>query len=140
MTEQELIAQLNNKFSSVIEENKRKTGEEGTLEHWAIPVADIENDVLKRQWVHYYIETSTGDTYWQDREPKPAIETKFSKELTDYINQKIADGTIEGAFVESLNEVNETAIVSAYIDNNGITKKTLIVDKENEQIRHRQIS
>ena len=132
MTKQELLDLLGQKFTGVILKNLKKGETEGNLTHWAIPVFDKVGDILRRQWIHFYTD-ELNNAYWQDNEPKPTppiVEPTFQDDLQSFINSKVADGTIEGANIEIVDNVNETAIVQAWLIDNGLKEKRLFVDKD----------
>ena len=128
MTKTQLINKLKDKFSIMGQE--KQTGEEildnKKVTHLAIPVADIVNDTLTRQWVHYYVDENDS-AYWQDGEPKKEITPviTFRDRLQTFIDAKITDNTVKFAIIKELNETTKTAKCEAIMPDK--LTKTLIV-------------
>jgi hypothetical protein len=145
MTKLELIAALESKFISV--EAAQDVSNETELAagfHRFICGVWLSSGVngIVRQNISFYVEAPGGDTdtaYWQGSEPQPTIPTSFSTEVETYIAAKIAEGVIEGAFVEALDPVNETAQATAWVDNAGtLEHRTVLLDRDGVgDIRHR---
>jgi len=138
MTKQGLLNLLKEKFTKVLAEKQVGEPEEG-ITHWAVPVFDKVSDILIRQWVHFYTDAE-GNAYWQDREPKPTPGSDPSAQLRQYINSKIADGTIEGANIDLIDAINETAIVRVWMGD-PLEEKRLFVDRDDSgKLRYRVIA
>ena len=128
MTKKQLIDKLKVKFSLMGEE--KQTGQE-TLDgkvvtHLAIPVADIVDGTLTRQWVHYYVDENDS-AYWQDGEPKKEITPviTFRDRLQSFIDAKITDKTVKFAVIKESNETTKTAKCEAIMPDK--LTKTLLV-------------
>jgi hypothetical protein len=128
MTKTELINKLKDKFSLVLEDSIRQTGEEAGIKHWAIPVIDIADDVMLRQWVHFYTDKD-DNAFWQDREPKLEVVPvrTFNDRVQDFINKKIADGTVKFGVMRDVNESEKRATVTAIMADK-TTKTVLLVE------------
>lgn len=133
MTKQQLIDKLKVKFSLMGEE--KQTGQESlggkVVTHLAIPVADLVDGTLTRQWVHYYVDED-DNAYWQDGEPKKPITPviTFRDRLQTFINDKITDNTVKFAVIKELNETTKIAKCETIMPDK--TTKTLMVKESTE--------
>lgn len=128
MTKTQLLDSLKTKFNIVLQEEKGAT--EGDITHWQVPVIDIANDTMKRQWIHFYVQ---GDNaYWQDGEPKKEgvmPQPNFAERADEFVVSKIEDGTIKFGYLKEVNERAKKALVEAIkLDK---TKVQAIVSEDN---------
>ena len=120
MTKLELIATLQAKYFRV--ESAMLQGTYDTFRRYLVKCYDkIDTALIEHQIQFFTIDEGTGSeaAYWSHGEPKPAPAVSFSRELQAYITSKITDGTIKGAFSESVDETNRKAIIKAVLDQSG---------------------
>jgi len=112
MTKKQLLDKLKEKFNTVLQEEEG--AKEGDITHWQVPVIDIVNDTMKRQWIHFYVQ---GDNaYWQDGEPKKegiAPIPNFTERANEFVISKIRDNSIKFGFIKEVNERAKKALVEA---------------------------
>jgi len=139
MTKQDLLNALTTKFRRV--ETPHEQATYGNLKYYLVKVYDLIGDALRDANIAFYVEDEglpTEAAYWSPSEPKKAPATGFQQEVTAYVASKIADGTIEGAFSEMVDQVNENAIYTVVMPD--LTERRLFVDKDgNGDLRHRQM-
>lgn len=140
MTKQELLDALATKFYRV--EAPVKQQEYGNLWYYLVKVYDLVGDSIRDKNVAFYVEDegeATEAAYWSPSEPKPTQESGFQQEVTDYVASKIADETIEGAFSEQIDTVNENAIYKVIMPD--LTERRLFVDRNStEDLRYRLLA
>jgi hypothetical protein len=131
MTKTQLINKLKDKFTTVLEDSIKQTGEEEGIKHWAIPVIDIVNDAMLRQWVHFYTDAD-DKAFWQDREPKSDITPvrSFTQRAQEFIDKKIGDNTVKFGVIKELNEAQKKATVTALMPDK--TTKTVLLTETAE--------
>jgi len=128
MTEAQLLTALATKYDEVVTSLKKAIGnKEADIQMYAVPVYDVDGDIRKRIWIHYYIK-DTDVAYWVDREPKVTPPTTFRDELQTYLNTLIGD-PLESVYIDRIDSINETSVVTGYFDNSGIIEQHRIVDK-----------
>lgn len=139
MTKSELLTELGTKFYKVL--NPTMHQEEGGLRWYTVKVYDRIGDAIRDSNIPFYVENE-GEineiAYWSPSEPKPDPVSGFQQEIDIYIAGKITGGTIEGAFAETVDQINETAIYKVVMPD--LTERRLFVDKDaNGDLRHRQM-
>lgn len=139
MNKAELLVKLNDKFHRV-EDPGAARQIYGNLKYYLVKVYDLVNKALRDANIAFYVENE-GETneaaYWSPSEPKSDPVSGFQDEATAYVTGKIADGIIEAAFAEQVDPVNETAIYKVVMPD--LTERRLFVDKENGDLRHRNM-
>lgn len=144
MKKADLLQALNTKFYKVL--NVTMHQQENNLKWYTVKCYDKIGNALRDINVPFYVENEGQPNevaYWSPSEPKPAPVTGgFQVELSAYIISKVGDGTIEGAVAESIDNVNETAVVRIIKDVSGsLTELRLFIDKDtNGDLQHRQIT
>ena len=142
MTKTELLTALNGKFYLV--SNPVMKADLDGLKWYMVKVYDKINDSLRDTTIAFYVENEGegGEVaYWSPSEPKPTPVTGFALEVSNYIQAKITDGTIEGGFVNSVDNAKEIAYGTAIVDVSGdLQEKKILVDKDGETIRHRMVT
>lgn len=139
MTKAELLLALATKFYKVL--NPTMHQEEGGLRWYTVKCYDKVGDAIRDINIPFYVE-SEGEVdeaaYWSPSEPKPEPVSGFQQEVDVYIAGKITDDTIEGAFAETIDQANETAIYKVVMPD--LSEKRLFVDKDgNGDLRHREM-
>ena len=126
MNKEQLLDKLREKFSSVLTVEEGAT--EGDVKHWQVPVVDIVDDTMKRQWVHFY--TQGTDAYWQGGEPKAevVVSPNFIDRVEAFVVSKIEEGVIKFGYVKETNERAKKALVTAITSDN--TEVQAIVSEE----------
>ena len=141
MTKQDLLDALSTKFHRV-EDPGEPRQKYGNLWYYLVKVYDLVGEGLRDMNIPFYVEDEglpSEVAYWSPSEPKPTPVSGFQQEVTIYISGKIADGTIEGAFSEMLDTVNETAIYKVVMPD--LTEKRLFVDKDGDgDLRYRSMA
>ena len=140
MNKAELLQKLNNKFHRVDDPGiARQTY--GNLKYYLVKVYDVIGEALRDMNIAFYVENegqAEEVAYWSPSEPKPESTARFTQEVHDYIKSVIDAGQIEGAFVESVDEQKEIAIVNIIM--NDLTEQRRFVDRDgNGDLQHRQI-
>ncbi len=140
MKKAELLQKLNDKFYRVDDPGEARQTY-GNLKYYLVKVYDVIGEGLRDVNIAFYVE-SEGEVdevaYWSPSEPKPDPISGFQNEVNVYIAGKITDGTIEAAFTEQIDPVNETAIYKVVMPD--LTEKRLFVDKDNGNLRHRNMT
>jgi len=142
MTKAELITALEGKFYKVFTPTLGQTLD--NLNYYLVKVFDKVGDTLRDSNMAFYVEdegTGSEVAYWSPNEPKPTSTERFEDKLQAYLNAKITDGTVEGAFIVESNAICENAIIKAIKDNAGILEEiTLLLDKDAQgDVRYRLI-
>ena len=139
MTKAELITALNAKFHKVFTPDLKQTYD--NIKYYTVSVFDKAGDSLRDQNIPFYVEDEgepSEAAYWSPSEPKPDPVGGFQQEVAAYIAAKITDDTIEGAFPESIDVINENAIYRVVMPD--LSEKRLFVDKDgNGDLRHRAL-
>jgi hypothetical protein len=139
MKKQELLAALGSKFHRV--ETPALEADYGELRYYLVKVYHLVDDGLRDVNIPFYVEKEglpEEAAYWSPSEPLPTRPTEFREEVQAYIAQKISDGTIEGAYIEQIDQANETAVGTAIMSD--LTEKRLFLDKDgNGDLRHRAL-
>jgi len=134
-----LLQKLNDKFYKIETPNLQQTY--GNLKYYLVKVYDVINEALRDANIAFYVENEgqAGEVaYWSPSEPKPDPVSGFQNEVNVYITSKITNGTIEAAFAEQIDRMNETAIYKVVMPD--LTEKRLFVDKYNGDLRHRNMT
>ena len=141
MTKTQLLAALSTKFYKVFTPSLEQTY--GNLKWYVVKVYDKVGDTLRDTNIAFFVEDeglAREAAYWSPSEPKPAAAATFQANLQTYITEKIADSTIKGAFTESIDTVNEKAVVKAVLDQEGTyVEKRLFIYKESGAFKHKQL-
>lgn len=141
MNKSELIAALNSKYYLVFPEVKDTRTYGSNLKYYKAIVFDEDGDSLRRGEVFFYVENEGGGgevAHWHGAEPKPTPVTTFRDEVDTYIQSKITDGTIDAAFIESVDETKEIAHGKAFIVAGAkFEEKVVVFDRDSGNIRHR---
>ena len=128
MTKIELLNNLKSKFKKIGEPVLDiRTPKFLGYKLWRIPVMDGIDDALWENDILVWEDTD-GNWFWKNGEPK--AQSDFSFQLNQYIKEKIKDGTIEGAFVEVLDNEKENAIVKIVLDQAGLKEERCLTDKD----------
>lgn len=128
MTEAQLLTALATKYDEVITTLKKAIGnKEEDIQMYAVPVYDVDGDVRKRIWIQYYVK-DPDTAYWMGKEPKVTSPITFRDELQTYLNTLIGN-PLEAVYVEKVDSINETAVITGFWDNSGIQEQRRIVDK-----------
>jgi len=143
MNKTELLQKLSTKFYKVGTPHPQymtgdppvPTPDENGLQYYLVKVHDLVNDGLRDINIAFYEDTVTGDAFWAPSEPKPDPVSGFQQEVAIYIESKITDNTIEAAFPEQIDTVNEAAIFKVVMPD--LSEKRLFVDKDAGVLRHR---
>lgn len=144
MNKTELLQKLDNKFY-LIETPRLRTGGEFGVNYYTVRVIEeITPEVCRDSTVAFWVENEgevDEKACWQGGEPKPERVERFDAKLQIYLDSKIADGTVEGAFIEESNAELENAIVRAIMDESGtLVEKRLFLDRDTDgKVRHRLI-
>lgn len=141
MNKAEIITALEGKYYRVAQPTLTLT--DNGIKRYQVTVFELKNgDCLSRLVYQFYVEDEGQPTemaYWEGREPAIDLPS-FEREVETYIGEKIADETIEAAFIQDISD-HERAIADAYVvEGADIVKKIVLVDKYLGQIRHRVIS
>ena len=142
MIKSELITALEGKFYKLFTPTLGQSI--GNLNYYLVKLFDKVGDCLRDSNLAFYVENE-GEVdeaaYWSPKEPKPTQVESFDAKAQAYLNTKIADGTVEGAFIIESNSKCENATVKVIIDNSGtLEEKTLLLDKDSQgDARHRII-
>ena len=139
MTKAELLADLNTKYDAVdtpaLEIEESPTG----YNQYTVKVWDIANTTLISFNVDFYVyHEGLGDeaAYYLEEVPYPY---DFQAELRIWINDTITNETVEGAYIEDIDAVNETAILR--IIKNDLAEVKHFIDKDgNGDLRSRLIT
>ena len=126
MTKTQLLDNLKEKFSVVLTEEEGAL--EGDIKHWQVPVIDIVDNSMSRQWIHFY--TQGTEAYWQGAEPKktPVAPTpNFNERVNGFIVSKIEDEVIKFGYVAETNEIAKRALVEV-IKHDGSKAQAIIVE------------
>lgn len=70
------------------------------------------SNVVTQQWFHYFVKAD-GTAYWERSDPFPAMVTTFQDQLNAKITALVVAGIIKAAYVEKIDQINNTAIVVA---------------------------
>ncbi len=149
MTKAELIQKLQTKYHKVGTPHPQYTSgdppvptpDENGLQWYLVKVHDLVNGGLRDINIAFYVENEglgNEAAYWSPSEPKPDPVSGFQNEVAIYIASKITDDTIEAAFSEQLDAVNEVAIFKVAMPD--LTEKRLFVDKDQGVLRHRNMA
>jgi len=127
MNKQELLDSLALKYDIVGTE--RQTADP---RWYQVEVMDIVGDELKQGKVAFWVlnEGEANEAaYWHGAEPKPILPppSGFSVDVQQYITDKINDGTIRLAVIESTDEARERAVGWAIVGNPGNFSKVNVV-------------
>ena len=139
MTKQELLDSLALKYDVVGE--PRQTNDS---RWYQVEVMDMDGDVLKQGKVTFWVldeGESTEVAYWHGTEPKPTLPTPsgFSVDVQQYITDRINDGTIRLAVIESTDEARERAVAWAIIGSPGnFTRVNVVLFRQAGNITHEQ--
>lgn len=139
MTKTELITKLNAKFSEVAPEADW-INEKTYMGYDLIRISVMESNGSFKSQNDVSVWKKNTTYYWYNAEPK-ATSFKFGEDINTYIQAKINDGTIEAAFLESIDKKNEKAIGSVVIDEGGLVQKRLLIDRNTSgNLQYRVIS
>jgi hypothetical protein len=113
MNKAELIAQIEGNGYTVLQE--RELGTEGNFKEWAVSGIQTSETTGDRKWFKFYERINDGACFWTDRDPfyTPTPPVTFRNQLDTFIQSKIDAGVIMAAFVEDIDEKQETAIARA---------------------------
>ncbi|MCK5608633.1 hypothetical protein KAR91_42515 [Candidatus Pacearchaeota archaeon] len=139
MKKVDLLQALSVKFHKVETPNLVQTY--GSLKYYQVKVYDVIGETIRDMNIPFYVENEgqAGESaYWSPAEPKPDPVGGFQNEVAAYITGKITDGTIEAAFAEQIDRVNKTAIYKVVMPD--LTEKRIFVDKDNGNLRHRNMT
>jgi hypothetical protein len=124
MNKAELIAEIENNGYTVLQEREGDT--ENNIKHWAVAGILSEGDTGTRKRFHFYERITDGVCLWADKDPfyvPPVVDA--------FIQSKIDAGIIMAAFVEDIDEKQETAIARAVQDVSGtVTEKRYFLNKD----------
>jgi hypothetical protein len=116
VNKQDLLNALTAKFHAV--GDPRHQFAEGGLKVYAVMVFELAGDDISRRNIEFVVENEglgNEAAYWAPEEPEtmPA-QNQFISDINVYVAARIADGTIEAAFVTEEDLINEKAIAWAY--------------------------
>ena len=140
MNKAELLGKLNDKFHRV-DDPGTAVQTYGNLKYYQVKVYDVVGETIRDMNIPFYVENegqAEEAAYWSPAEPKPDAISGFQNEVAVYIAGKITDSTIEAAFAEQIDRVNETAIYKVVMPD--LTEKRIFVDKDNGNLRHRNMT
>ena len=132
MNKQELLAILATKYYKV-KGTLNESSEFGDVKYYtARVIEELPSGAFNDTTVAFWVEkegTAQEKAVWQRAEPKPDVSPilPFSVRLNAFLASKMADGTIDAAFVENTDDANERAIVKAVIN---LGEKRVLIDKD----------
>ena len=129
MTKAELMVALEGKFYKVFTPALQQTYD--NLKYYLVKVYDKIGDAIRDQNIPFYVEDEglpSEAAFWSPSEPKPDKIPGVQEKLNGFISAKIEDGTIEAAFAEQIDPVNETAIYKVVMPD--LSEKRLFIDRD----------
>ena len=117
MDKAQLLAALASAFHAVGDPAKVETS--GNIAFYSVGVFELDGDNMLRRNESFFVENEGQGNelaYWLEKQPVPiANSSRFYRDAKDYLDLKIADGTLEAAFIDEVNEDSERATAFAYL-------------------------
>lgn len=139
MTKDELVSLVRAKFAVAGDPKPNPPDLKGDntvlMEHWVIPVFDKQGSTMLRQWVHFYVDPTTGEATWQDREPKPTLPPpvlSFAQKVEAVIKIKTDDGTLKYGAIDSVSEVLRRARITVVTAANAVRQGIVSADAQDK--------
>lgn len=116
MNKTELLTDLAGRYSAIGPATKQPSSE-GNINIYQVGCYTVTGDVADRVITSFAVvdEGQPGEVaYWLRHEPGQSVKSQFVKDVEAFIAAKIADGTINAAFIQDYDESREIAVTNAY--------------------------
>lgn len=139
MNKAELLQKLSQRFYRV--ETPELKMDYTWQKYYLVKIWDVDGDVKREGNIAFCVENegqANEVAHWAGSEPKPE-KTDFRQELIDFIKARVDDESIEGAFIEESDPINETA--TAKVIMNSLAEQRYFIDRDgNGKLQYRQIA